>query len=605
MISIPWGPRTNYIQVISVHTLVASFVLPLALLAGSMNLAFAVDSSRFGKFSRPVPAFDANHSKVLVEIAAAIASDLTPRRSKQRNSQVNMLQGRILHYAGLWSDSIGVFNRVIASEENYETEQAWLMLAKIFVQLKNYKNALTALAQIHSELPARLSDQRWLLMVDSLLQNGQLDQAKVIVLSIPDGSIALPYAQYNLALALIKQQKYDNANSLLWQVARLKGDTLEHHALRNRANMAIVRLQTMLNRDNYRHKNHDSNNSDVIFDLLNTNKPVSRQALLQVGWAWYHNGEYKNAIASWYPLQTGNPKHPMVQEALLAIPAAFVALNKQKNAAFHYDRAIDAYRKTHQALEQTIEIVGAGEFQRGLKAIDAPVADALLNMFALDTYDFNPTTVARPFLADLIVSNDFQNAVRAYQIFKTMKHFVIEKNENLPAIYQTIQKQTVELKKHISDVPGVSPAEQFQYLQAKRKQLTRQLMSIATSKAPANQRKRQEDEIIANLDVVQARIELLESRETENKVGETLSRESLLLSQGQLDQLRDETRHFEKTVHLNLKVLDIVISQQENYLHRMVLNALNLYKTRLKHFMQRALFGKARVYDMLATSQSR
>ena len=587
MIDLPWGQRANYNYV---QTLVASFALLSALFAGSMSSVAAADLSKSSKLSKPVPAFDAKHRKVLSEIAAAIASDLTPRRSKYRNSRVNMLQGNVLLYAGLWSDSIGVFNRVIASEENDQQEQAWLMLAEIFVQQKDYKNALTALAQTHSDLPASLSVQRWLLMVESLLHNDQLDQAKLIVSSIPDGSIALPYAQYNLAVALIKQQKYDYANTLLQQVASLKGESLEQHAMRNRANVTIAQLRTMLNRDN---------NEDVNFDQLSINKFTSLQALLQMGWTWYHSGKYKNAIASWYPLQTGNPKHPMVQEALLAIPAAFVALNQQKNAAFHYDRAIDAYRQTQQALEQTIEIVGTGEFRRGLKAIDIPANDALFDMF-----EFEPTTVARPFLGDLIVSNEFQHAVRAYRMFKTMKHFVIEKNENLPAIYQNIQKQTVELKKHISDVPGASMAKQILYLHDKQKQLTKQLMTLTTSNAPAIQRKQQENKIIAELDVVQGRIELLESRKIENKATGKRSDGPTLLSQGQLDNLRDETRHFEKSVRVYRKVLDMVISKQENYLHRMVLNELNLYKTRLKHFVQQALFGKARVYDMLAASQN-
>ena len=117
--------------------------------------------------------------------------------------------------------------------------RAWFYLGQIWYARGYLDKAVDALRQVQGKLPEQQEAQRIHLLANALLRQGHFDEAIALLKAFNGPPDWLAFAQFNLGVALVRQQRMAEADTNLTAVGTLSSTRPELLALRDRANLAL------------------------------------------------------------------------------------------------------------------------------------------------------------------------------------------------------------------------------------------------------------------------------------------------------------------------------------------------------------------------------
>lgn len=295
--------------------------------------------------------------------------------------------------------------------------RAWFYLAKLWYQRGYLQEAERALLSIQGDLAQGLNTERLMLYAEVLLNQGRFDDAIAALQAMEakrDKNIDdswLAYARFNLGVALVRQNRSDEAALLLDRVGAMQVSSEELLALRDKANLALG--FTYL-------KNNRAVEAEQVLQRVRLNGPHSNKALLGLGWAQSSNGKFKEALTPWLELKQRNLLDAAVQEAYLAIPYAYAQLKAEGQAAEYYNFAIDSFNQESARLDESINAIRGGSLLNTVLANDSVSEASGQSGWYWQLRNLKDAPETR-YLYDLLASHTFQEALKNYRDLKMMQ----------------------------------------------------------------------------------------------------------------------------------------------------------------------------------------
>jgi hypothetical protein len=229
--------------------------------------------------------------------------------------------------------------------------KAWFYLAKVWYARGYLDRAEQAIRQVKGKLPTQLEAEKQHLFANILLRLGRFDEAVALLRNWRGPADWMAYAQFNLGVALVRENKLAEADPFLAQVGLMETERPELLALKDRANLAIGFAHLQAN---------DPGRALEALQRVRLNGPYSNKALLGTGWAQAALGKYQDALGPWMELRNRNLLDAAVQESYLAVPYAFGKLDAAGQSAEYYEQAVTSFDSEGVQLDQAIARIQSG-----------------------------------------------------------------------------------------------------------------------------------------------------------------------------------------------------------------------------------------------------
>jgi lipopolysaccharide biosynthesis regulator YciM len=273
-----------------------------------------------------------------------------------------LLLGSLYLSLGLYNEAGERFSRLLTPNVPLGVRnRAWFYLGQIWYARGYLDKAIDALRQVQGQLPAQQEAQKIHLLANALLRQGHFDEAIALLKAFNGPPDWLAFAQFNLGVALVRQQRLPEADENLTAVGQLVSAQPELQALRDRANLALGFAYLQANQPD---------KARVPLERVRLNGAYSNKALLGLGWADAALGDYQAALAPWTELQHRSLLDSAVQESYLAVPYAYGKLDANAQAAEDYESALTSFAGEQQALDGAISRIQSGKMLQELLAGD-------------------------------------------------------------------------------------------------------------------------------------------------------------------------------------------------------------------------------------------
>ncbi|HUK02565.1 MAG TPA: hypothetical protein VLW26_09835 [Steroidobacteraceae bacterium] len=305
--------------------------------------------------------------------------------------------------------SLGLHNEAGARFEQLLTpripagvrNRAWFYLAQIWYARGYLDKAEHALTQVQGKLPPQLEAQKVHLFANVLLRQGRFDEAERLLRGWQGPPDWMAYARFNLGVALVRENRLDEADGFLTQVGTLQSGQAEMLALRDRANLALGFAYLQANQPE---------KARVSLERVRLDGPYSNKALLGDGWALASLGDYKGALAPWLELRSRSLLDAAVQESYLAVPYAYGKLNANAQSADNYESALSSFDDEYKGLDTAIERIRSGKMLDELLVADD---DSRFGWFwQLRNV---PNAPESRYLYTILAGHDFQEGLKNYR----------------------------------------------------------------------------------------------------------------------------------------------------------------------------------------------
>jgi len=382
-----------------------------------------------------------------------------------------LLGGLYLHY-GQHVRAEEIFNRLLTREITPAVrDRAWFYLGKVRYQRSLHDDALAAFARISGALPESLEAELPMLKAQSLMAMGRFDVAAALLdgWQGPDGW--LPYARYNLGVALVRLGRFDDGTRQLDRVGQNPAGSAELLDLRDKANLALgyAYLQQSLD-----------GQARVALERVRLSSPFANKALLGVGWADAARHDYRGALTPWLELKDRDLLDSAVQESLLAIPYAYAQLDAHGSAAEGYQSALVAFDAEIGHLDEAISGAGNGGLIGGLLKADDP--DIGRWYWELDKL---PDSNEARYLYHVIADHRFQEGLRNVRDLAALSTHLQEWREKLVAFEDIVETQREAYAGREPRFSAGLDRVDLPALQARRDVLASRLDAIEASRDPA------------------------------------------------------------------------------------------------------------------------
>jgi hypothetical protein len=225
---------------------------------------------------------------------------------------------------------------------------------------------------------------------------------------IGDGSDAWSaYARFNIGVALVRQDRIDDAAPLLDEVGRMGVRTAELAALRDKANLALGYAWLKAGR---------AADAKAVLQRVRLEGPQSNKALLGAGWADSADKHFTKALVPWLELRGRNLLDAAVQESYLAVPYAYAQLDADGQAAEQYMLAVNAFSEELQRIDESIASIRNGQLLESITSTDDSARAGwywqLRNL---------PDAPETRYLYHLLASHAFQEGLKNYRDLRIMQ----------------------------------------------------------------------------------------------------------------------------------------------------------------------------------------
>ncbi|HWK51609.1 MAG TPA: tetratricopeptide repeat protein [Steroidobacter sp.] len=183
--------------------------------------------------------YQGDYLQALTRLGAAQDFD----RVSHHGVEAELLKGGLYLSLGQHEEAGRIFKALLNDNVPLDVRnRAWFYLAKVWYQRNYLEDAATALASIHGALPGDLEPERHLLQAQVLMYLNRYDEA-IRALErwqpVGKGDVWSSYARFNIGVALVRQDRVEEAAELLNEVGQIAAPTEELAALRDKANLAL------------------------------------------------------------------------------------------------------------------------------------------------------------------------------------------------------------------------------------------------------------------------------------------------------------------------------------------------------------------------------
>jgi len=511
--------------------------------------------------------------------------------------------------------------------------RAWFYLAKVWYQRGYYTDAEQALTSIAGTLTGGLESERQLLHAEVLMGQGRYSDAIAILSAVPKSDRYAPYMHFNLGVALVRENRTDEAMQMLDEVGQMLAPTEELRSLRDKANLALGFALLKDNRP-----------ADAALKLqrVRLQGPLSNKALLGAGWADAAQKNYKAALAPWQELRGRNLLDAAVQESYLAVPFAYAQLAATRQAAEQYENAIALFTTETARIDESIATIRAGHLLSTILENDG--GERIGWYWQLQQLPDAPET---RYLFHLLATHEFQEGLKNYRDLKLMqrnlaswslaaeafqdmvdtrRHAYAQRLPVMDAMLGKVDLDGMEARKveigsrlsvieRDSDVTGLATAHESE--QWKKVQELEQALQSADASDPATEEMRAKLKLIRgvlywNMNAsYKARLwhARKEQRELEVAVKEARRRWTLI-DRARVDSPKHTEEFAERVADLSPRIATMMArlveagEQQNLYLANVAIRELETQKERLSAYGLQAQFALAAIYDRATSGNS-
>ena len=380
-----------------------------------------------------------------------------------QQDEANLLLADLYYDYGLYEESREIFSRLLTAEVSDSIQsRIWFNLARLRYEQGHFDHARDLLSRINGQLPVGIEAERKYMLANLYLGNRQYDQATDLGKQINSRSIWKVYAGYNLGVSLIEDEHYEQGKALLDKLGQMKAPSAELRGLRDRANLSLGLKQLRLDLPEAALES---------LSRIRLEGPLSNQALLASGWAWYRLGQFDKASNPWRLLIRRNAVDAATQEAILAIPANYAKSEQDTLALRHYEIAV---KKFDLQLELLNNAVGAIENDGLIAALQE---NALL-------YDHSslqrlpPASDVTPQLHILLASTKFQREMKRYQELINIRTSLGYWGNNFPALELMLAERRQRFKQKLPLLRESTSFDQLEQLRERRERFAEQVNAI-------------------------------------------------------------------------------------------------------------------------------
>ena len=286
--------------------------------------------------------------------------------------------------------------------------RAWFYLAKVWYARGYLDRAEHAITQVQGKLPTAEEAEKQHLHANILLRLGRFDEAVALLRNWKGPADWMAYAQFNVGVALVRENKLAEADAFLKQVGTMDTSRAELLALKDRANLALGFAHLQAN---------EPQPALEALQRVRLNGPYSNKALLGTGWARAALGDYHQALGPWMELRNRDLLDAAVQESYLAVPYAFGKLDAAAQSAEFYEQAVTSFNSEGVQLDQAIERIKSGNM------LDTLLGDDKDTHYGWFWQLKNvPDAPESRYLYAVLAGHDFQEGLKNYRDLTYLGH---------------------------------------------------------------------------------------------------------------------------------------------------------------------------------------
>jgi hypothetical protein len=566
----------------------------------------------------------------LAAITQLMAAAERPRHPNSQVDEANLLLADLYYSYGLYEESRALFAQLLNAQVSSAIHnRIWFNLARLRYEQGYYDQARDLLSRIDDQLPRSIEAERKYLLSSLYLDERQYDQAADLGEQIDAQSIWKTYANYNLGVTLIEDVDIPRGENLLDRVGQMQPQNSEQLALRDLANLSLGLKQLRLGQAEPALQN---------LSRIRVEGPLSNQALLASGWAWYALAQFDKALVPWHVLLERNATDAATQEAILAIPASYAKAGKDKLAIHYYKLAAKQFELQLESLQNAIHSIDQGELIAALS--DSAVVNDRGNLQRLP-----PISTITAQLHLLLASNEFHRQIKRYHELLDIRQSLERWGESLPALEVMLDERRRAFSEKLPRLQQSGNLEQFEQLSQRRDQFAAELEAIeangdyrALARAEEKTHFERMQRVSESIDKIGSERNTSEQQDmlrllsgmldyqlaTEYPVRIWKARKQLIQLEHALDEARQRVvslRRITEQTELNnasfrdrisgqsdkiaalRQRVDGLLRQQEQRLNQLGTDAISAQQQHVKQLRLNARFELARIYDKLVETQ--
>lgn len=364
--------------------------------------------------------------KALNHLLVARAGDRLPHHA----AEAELLLGGLYLSWGQHDQAEGIFTRLLASQaEASVRDRAWFYLGKLRYQRGLIDEALAAFAEIGKHLQKPLAAELPMLVAQCHMEAGDYEAARRVLDTWDAPQEWLPYARYNLGVALARQGRAGEAADLLERVGTMRAVAEEQKGLRDKANLALGYAWLQVD---------EATLAQPVLERVRLEGPFANKALLGLGWARAMTEDHEAALQPWLELLERDLLDSAVQESFLAVPHALGQLGASASAVEAYQQALGTFDAELGRLDEAIGRARQGALLPALLQEDDP--DLSRWYWRLDAV---PDREDSRYLYLLMADHAFQEGFKNYRDLLAMEAG-LEASQQLLATYADMVETRME-----------------------------------------------------------------------------------------------------------------------------------------------------------------
>jgi hypothetical protein len=399
----------------------------------------------------------------LAAITQLMVAAERPRRTKSQVDESNLLLADLFYSYGLYAESSSLFEQLLNTEVSAALRnRIRFNLGRLRYDQGDYDQARGLLSSADDQLPRNIEAERNYLLSRLYLDQRQYDTAAELSEQIDSQSIWKAYASYNLGVTLIEDNNVQRGETILDSLGQMQPLDSEQLALRDLANLSLGLKQLRLGQIEPALQS---------LSRVRLEGPVSNQALLASGWAWYALDQYDKAVLPWSVLLKRNATDAATQEAILAIPASYAKSGRDKLAIRYYELAAKQFELQLESLQNAIRSIEKGALIAALQ--DRAILDDRNNL-----QRFPPISQVTSQLYLLLASNEFQWQVKRYHDLLEIRQSIGSWDASLPALELMLDERQRAFTERLPRLQQSGNLEQFKQLSERRDQFATEIEAI-------------------------------------------------------------------------------------------------------------------------------